>query len=119
MDSHRLNRLGITFAAIHLLGVLLTAWFVAHSSSWAGVVWMVWAVIDLPLSIAYLPAMLGYFGWVDSLDNTHPILAQILYFPHLFHGVVGTIWWYFVPVLASKIRSSRKKGAEQRAHASA
>lgn len=107
MESGKLRRLGITFAAIHFLGVLLTAWMVAHSSSWAGVVWMIWAVIDLPLSLAYLPAMLDYFGWVDSLDKAHPILAQILYFPHLFHGLVGTIWWYFLPFLVARIFGRR------------
>jgi hypothetical protein len=114
MISRKLHKFGAIFAGIHLFGVLLTAWYVAHASSWAGVIWMVWAVIDIPLSLAYLPAMLGYFGWVDSLDNAHPVLAQLLYFPHLFHGLIGTIWWYFLPTLISKLRSNMKKGEAQK-----
>jgi hypothetical protein len=112
MVSNNTHKLGATLAGAHLLGVLLTAWYVAHLSSWAGVVWVVWGVIDFPLSLAYLLAMPGYFSWVDALDNTHPALAQLLYFPHLFHGLVGTVWWYFLPILVSKIRSGKKNKIE-------
>ena len=106
MDLNRSHKLGITLAGIHLIGVCLTAWIVAHLTVWAGVVWMIWAVIDFPLSLAYLIAMPAYFNWVSTLDVTHPILAQLLYFPHIFHGLVGSIWWYFLPILVARMRST-------------
>jgi hypothetical protein len=83
-------------AVAHLLGVVATAWYVSESTDGqAPMVWAYWAFIDLPWSLAYFFGH-GYGGWAEAHSASHPVLAQLLYFPHLLHAVVGTLWWYFL-----------------------
>jgi hypothetical protein len=79
-------RIATIVAALHLLGVALTAWYVStaeQSSGQAVMVWAFWSIIDLPVSL------LGYF------------LFDGQYF--LVHAVVGTLWWFFVITVITRI----------------
>jgi hypothetical protein len=94
----------LAVAVVHLLGVTATAWYVAQSTDGqAPMVWVYWAVIDFPWSLAYVLFGHGYTGWAEIHSASHPILAQLLYFPHLLHGVVGTVWWYSLVRLIGKL----------------
>jgi hypothetical protein len=67
-----------------LLGVVATAWYVAQSTAGqAPLVWAYWAFIDFPWSLAYVLQGPTYGTWVDAHSAGHPLLAQLLYFPHL------------------------------------
>jgi hypothetical protein len=91
-------------AGVHLLGVVATAWYVAQSTAGqAPLVWAYWAFIDFPWSLAYVLQGPTYGTWVDAHSAGHPLLAQLLYFPHLLHGIVGTLWWYVLIVLIGKL----------------
>jgi hypothetical protein len=75
--SMRSFRIAAIVALLHLVGVLLTAWYVSvqeQSSGQAVLVWVYWTFIDFPISF------LGYF-LLD--DNTF-----------LTHALLGTIWWF-------------------------
>ena len=96
----------LAVAVVHLLGVVATAWYVAQSTDGqAALVWGYWAVIDFPWSLAYVLVGHGYTGWAEAHSVSHPLLAQLLYFPHLLHGVVGTVWWYCLVLLIGKLVS--------------
>jgi len=104
----------VAVAVVHLLGVVATAWYVAQSTGQAPMVWAYWAFIDFPWSLAYVVVGHGYTGWAETHSVSHPLLAQLLYFPHLLHGVVGTVWWYCLVLLIGKvvtrIRSRARRG---------
>jgi hypothetical protein len=63
-------------AGMHLLGVGATEWYVSTSPvGQAPMVWLYWAFADFPVSLLYA-----------LLDDSFLIV----------HGVLGTIWWYFL-----------------------
>ena len=70
-------------ALAHLIAVGATAWY--ESSSDAGqapMVWVYWAFIDFPVSLLYA-----------SLNDSVLIV----------HGIIGTLWWFVLLVLLSKM----------------
>jgi hypothetical protein len=71
-------------ATVHLLGVLLTQYYVSTSSDGqASLVWAYWMFIDLPWSM--------------------PLWEQVGGKLVLIHGVVGTIWWYLIALFIGKL----------------
>jgi hypothetical protein len=91
-------------ALLHLLGVLATAWYVAESTDGqAPMVWFFWGIVDLPWSVAYVLFGHGYTIWAQAHYSGHPVLAQLLYLPHWLHGIVGTVWWYFLILWVGKL----------------
>jgi hypothetical protein len=104
------RQIGIVLASAHLLGVLLTIWYVSGSTDGqASLVWAVWAVVDFPLSLAYLLLGSLFAQWTQTLSSNHPIVAQFLYLPHVLHGVIGTIWWFYVPSIVAKFAAMIKE----------
>ena len=89
-------RIAALVAAVHVVGVALTAWYVSvaeQTSGQAGLVWAYWIIIDFPVSF------LGY-----TLLNGHFLLVPL---------VIGTIWWFFLAVVVTRIvQSIRKKHAQ-------
>jgi hypothetical protein len=79
-------RPAIVVAIFHLLGVILTAWYVSTAEQTSGqavLVWALWGIVDLPVSF------LGYF----LLDGQF----------FLVHGVIGTLWWFFLITVITRI----------------
>jgi hypothetical protein len=73
-------------AAVHLVGVVLTAWYVSVASQTSGqavLVWVYWGFIDFPISF------LAY-----SLLNGQFFLA---------HALIGTLWWFFLVAVIVRI----------------
>ena len=84
MITKRNHVIAAAVASAHLLGVLLTAWYVSGSSEGqAPLVWAYWMFIDLPWSLPLWQLMNGSFIFI--------------------HGVVGTAWWYLLIVLIGKL----------------
>jgi len=83
--------LGLLFAAIHLA---LFFWFLSYLSDLSGrdgqgpLLWVYWLAIDFPVSLI----VLGLFV-VDVTSH------YVMYF---VHGILGTIWWFFLPTLLSR-----------------
>jgi hypothetical protein len=90
------KKLGLLFAGLHLVAFLATIFYIRHSASpQASLIWGIFAIFDFPISSVYFFAGGAYSKWLDALGNSS--LAQIAYLPHLIHGLLGTIWWYFLP----------------------
>ncbi|MGH8307177.1 MAG: hypothetical protein ACRER0_02805 [Gammaproteobacteria bacterium] len=104
MIAKKSHVIGVILASLHLVGVCLTIWYIAVSTvGQASLVWAFWALIDFPWSLAYLLSGPAYAHWVEALSSAHPFLAQVMYFPHILHVLIGTIWWYFLPILVAKL----------------
>jgi hypothetical protein len=89
----RKSRFPLAVACLHLLLVCTTAMFVNLSSDGqAPLAWGIWVVVDFPVSLLYY--LSAYAGPLNTVSAQYPVLAQLLYLPHLIHGVAGTLWWY-------------------------
>ena len=94
---HSKFRLPLAVASLHLLMVCATAMFVNLSSAGqAPLAWGIWVVVDFPVSLLYY--LSAYSGMLNAVGAQYPALAQLLYLPHLIHGVAGTLWWYGLTV---------------------
>ena len=97
------RRVGVTLSLLH--GVAFTATFLyvqLSSEAQAPLVWTKWFIVDVPISLLYFLGHTNYPEW--SVAQNNPIPAQVLYLPHLIHGLLGTIWWYFLPRLFLPMR---------------
>ena len=84
MSSKNVHAIAAAVASVHLLGVLLTAWYVSGSSEGqAPLVWVYWMFLDLPWSMPLWQLMSGSFV--------------------LIHGVIGTLWWYILVLLIGRL----------------
>lgn len=79
-------RIATIAAAVHLVCVVLTAWYVSvleQHSGQAVLLWVYWTFIDFPVSL------LGYF----LTDNRF----------FLTHALIGTLWWFFLIAVIARI----------------
>lgn len=95
------GKLGLCLALFHLLAFVVLTLYVRHSPDpQAPLLLGVFAVIDFPVSLLYF-----FAAHLRSTPSTlEPLLAELLYLPNLIHGLVGTIWWYFLPRLLTPRR---------------
>jgi hypothetical protein len=111
-DSPQRNKivnLGLLLAAGHFALFLLSAQLAQQGQGWAGVfVWPVWLLIDFPVSLLhFLMHQRRIDLWVQAMSSGSIVWAYLLYSPYLVHGIIGTIWWGFLPKLFYQYRSSR------------
>jgi len=91
IDINKRARFGLLFAAIHLV---MFFWFLSYLGDLSGrdgqgpLLWVYWLAIDFPVSLLVI--------LLFAVDVTS---HYMLYF---VHGVLGTIWWFFVPTLMYK-----------------
>ena len=98
MRSKTAKRAGLLAACLHIAAFSATLLYIRFSRDpQASLIWVKWATFDFPVSLLYYLPLESYGTWVQNLDNS--LLAQILYFPHLADGFVGTVLWYFLPRL--------------------
>src|SRR5437773_2151742 len=89
---------GLFCACLHVFGFTATLLCIRFSRDpQASLLWTPWAIIDFPVSLFYWLGGNTYSTWLGTFENS-PV-AQVLYLPHLIHGPVGTLWWYFLPSL--------------------
>jgi hypothetical protein len=84
----------------------------SSSSGQSALVWVFWAIVDLPVSLLYLAAPL-YSRFIHSVISRDSLLDHILYLPHIIHGVFGTAWWYLLVRFATRVFLRRKKAKSQ------
>src|SRR5258707_1945261 len=96
------KRVGLFCAGLHSCAFLATVLYIRSSRNpQAALIWAEWGTFDFPANLLYFLPLESYSTWVQGLDNSllGLIVAQILYFPHLAHGFLGTVLWYFLPRL--------------------
>lgn len=82
---------GLVLAAIHLvsfIGYVFYVASVAQRDGQAQLLWILWLIIDFPVSLLIFAAKgIGFTS------------VKVIYF---IHGFLGTIWWYFLPSIIFK-----------------
>jgi hypothetical protein len=92
-------------AVCHFIVFFVIAIHIYFSSDGqASMLWIIFAIIDFPVSLFYLLAGPKYSQLLHSLDGN--MLAQLMYLPYFIHGFLGTVWWYFVPKILKAILRS-------------
>ena len=89
------KRIGLLFATVHLIIFIIFVYFI-HVISTEGqsrLLWTIWLPFDFPISL------LVSFGF-DLIPPDNGTGSTIRYWlPYFVHGGLGTIWWYFIPVI--------------------
>ena len=91
MDINKPGKIGLLFAAIHLIVFL---WFLSYLGDLSGrdgqgpLLWVYWLVIDFPVSLLVI--------LLFAADVTSHYVMYIV------HGILGTIWWYYLPTVLYK-----------------
>jgi hypothetical protein len=108
-------KLGYYFASIHLAAFIATVMYIEASYvEQASLIWLIWFPIDLPWSLLHLIGGEGYSVWLDQLSNKSMMLGYIFYTPYLVHGIIGTVWWFFLPeVIRSITRAIKGRAGKQ------
>jgi hypothetical protein len=94
----KLKNLPFVMALIHLIlffGTLIYTIVIADSE--ASMVWIFFLFIDFPVSLLYQA------GDVIYIASGVPILEWLLYPPYIIHGLLGTVWWYYIGRFISAI----------------
>lgn len=96
MKSRSAGRIGVFCASLHCMGFLATVLIIQISGDpQIALLWGYWAVIDFPVSLVYLVAGANYDTFCQQFQGT--LVAHLIYLPHIIHGFLGLIWWYFLP----------------------
>jgi len=62
----------------------------------SGLLWGIWKTVDFPVSL------LAFYGFVPvPLEWTVKAVVLFVY-PYVVHGVLGTFWWFLIPVAIGK-----------------
>jgi hypothetical protein len=95
------RNVGLGLALLHTAAFLAMALYIYKSTDpQAPLLWFIFATVDFPLSLLYL---LG--GWLNSHSpHYYAALSEFLYMPYLIHGLLGAVWWYFLPKLITPRR---------------
>ena len=110
-DTQRAIQLGVWFAALHFGAFLISAMLALQGEGWAGVlIWPVWLLIDFPVSLFHwLLALPAIDSKIENLRSHYTLFDFLLYSPYLVHGVLGTIWWGFMPRVYFQYRQFRAR----------
>jgi hypothetical protein len=107
LGKFTVKKIGLYLTILHCIGFVITAVYIYFSTDpWASLMWMVFAIIDFPVSLLYY----FYFHFNIDTENLPLFFAVLLYPPHIIHGLIGGIWWYYLPRLiwGKKIKTPNK-----------
>ena len=104
----RLSFGGFAAAALHLTILGYTVWLILDGTNpkWPSY-WMIFLALDFPVSLGVMPVTWLVPGAVSGplQDPTN------FWWPLVYHGVIGSAWWYIVG-WAIERRVWRRKTAE-------
>jgi len=92
MNMSTQRKIGLLLAVIHLI---LFFWFISYLTGLSArdgqsqLLWIYWLALDFPVS-------LFVFFLSFALESTS---HYVMYF---VHGVLGAVWWFFVPTILYK-----------------
>lgn len=116
MEAPRLTlpmKIGVALGLVHLLLVAVVALDLAREeldAQWQ-LIWIPFLVADFPVSLL-IPLMWYLFPTAHLSFGSYPVSeAQGFIFPVVVHGIIGSLWWFLIPILAARlwarIRGSR------------
>jgi len=91
--------IGLFFAVIHLM--LFTVFSIkmnlGSQDAMSGMLWGLWETVDFPVSL------LAYYGFISiPIQWSFSTFIRFIY-PYFVYGVLGTIWWFFIPVMIGSV----------------
>jgi len=90
--------IGVVLAIAHLLAFLVFVVYLNRTSDGQAVLlWAVWLPVDFPISLIVQAG----FELLPSDGAIGSTLRRSL--PYFVHGVLGTIWWFFLPRLVATV----------------
>ena len=95
-----IKRIGLFFLVLHSLLYFWTINSLVHTSdAQSGVLWVPLMFVDFPISlIAIWPSeWWGYSNWLGRWNNA--AVSVIFSPPSLVFGIVGSLWWYYLPII--------------------
>ena len=84
-------KIGLLLAIAHLILFFWFLWYLSDLSGRDGqgpLLWAYWLIIDFPVSLLVVLSF--------AVDITS---RYVMYF---VHGILGTIWWFYLPTIVSK-----------------
>lgn len=102
-----IRRVSFTLGFLHLASVIFMGYAIANSTDPAAVMaWLIYLTVDFPVSFGMIP--LGHLidgsEVLSRLGSTgnYSIYRDIdnFWLPAVYLGVVGTLWWFYLPRLA-------------------
>jgi hypothetical protein len=86
--------IGAALAVLHSLAFLAFVAYLHQSQDGQAILlWAIWVPVDFPVSLAALAG----FELLPSDGSLGSAFRRAL--PYLVHGLLGPIWWYFLPFL--------------------
>ncbi len=104
------KNIGLTLAVIHLSAYVVSFFLAQQGQGWGWVfILPFWLLVDFPVSILHVLFWKTPLGPViDAIRENNSVLDYLLYSPTLVHGVLGTVWWGYVPKIYIHFRAVRK-----------
>lgn len=111
MSISKQTQIRIAFSATHFGVFLITAIYIRLTEGvggWNALLWLVWLPIDIPWSLLIVPMSYGPIATkLIQLSSQSQLIAFLTYPPYVIHGIIGTIWWFFVPKMWQKHARSK------------
>ena len=102
INNRTASKIGLALALIHLVAFVMLALYVRRLvDPQAPLLLAVFVVIDFPISLV---DMLVASLHLDLSALERGGFVELLYPPYFIHGVLGTLWWYFLPRLVTPRR---------------
>ncbi len=82
-------KFGILFSIIHLCLLVVFIYKLKVMSGYEGqgpLLWIYWLIIDFPISLLVI-----FFFFFDITTSQYML--------YIVHGIFGTLWWFFVPII--------------------
>lgn len=104
------KKIGVGFASAHLVAfILFTLYLHLSTEGQARLLWTLWLPLDFPVSLFVIKGF-------DLISPDSQLGSFVrMWLPYFVHGVLGAIWWYFIPVLiGSALNNLLKKDHVQK-----
>ena len=92
------KKIGVVFAAVHIIVfVFFVGYLFTSSEGQDRLLWALWLPLDFPVSLF---VTIG-FDHISPSSQYGGLVRTWL--PYIVHGLLGPIWWFFIPVILANI----------------
>jgi len=94
--------IGVFLSVVHfvLFALFSITMNIGSQDAMAGMLWGVWKSIDFPISL------FAYYGFVPTPMEWNSVYFVIFIYPYIVHGIFGTVWWFFIPMIIGNVFNS-------------
>ena len=92
------KKIGVGFAVVHIaVFVLFVLYLQLSTEGQARLLWSLWLPLDFPVSLLVIFGfdLISYDSQFGSFVGT--------WLPYFVHGVLGTMWWFLIPIVIGRI----------------